>query len=481
MFVENGKNKSVSIKTAIVFVVILLSVAIVAGAVANAEKQEAKPASSTVMILGIGQEYNYPVDDNKKVPKFKSMNKNIVSVDKKGKFVAVARGSTTVKVGKNEISVQVENAPTGVSFALSEFAIGAGESYKPEINVEGSNMNTGFQFESSDANVLSVSSDGTLTGIATGSAKLSVKTYNGLSAACSVAVQNAPDSISYSNENANAFVGSKSKLQPDLPSGTAAMNIKYTSDNEAVAKAEGSEIVAVASGTANITATTFNGKTATCKITVVEAPYYIRTNLDPNKPMVALSFDDGPNKSTTSIVLDTLEKYNGSATFFIVGSRLQYQGNKECAERMVKLGCQLGNHTYDHSHYGNDVTADDIQNGINAIKEATGCEPTAFRPTGGYISDTIKQNANAPIFIWSLDTNDWRHKKDSGKTYDAVMDNVSDGDIILMHDIYESTAEAVSNFVPQLVEQGYQIVNIAELAYYKNASLENGQIYYSFK
>lgn len=61
------------------------------------------------------------------------------------------------------------------------------------------------------------------------------------------------------------------------------------------------------------------------------------------------------------------------------------------------------------------------------------------------------------------------------------MNNVSDGDIILMHDIYESTAEAVSNFVPKLVEEGYQIVNIAELAYYKNASFENGQIYYSFK
>ena len=197
--------------------------------------------------------------------------------------------------------------------------------------------------------------------------------------------------------------------------------------------------------------------------------------------MVALSFDDGPNKATTSIVLDTLEQYNGSATFFIVGNRLQHQGNKECAERMVKLGCQLGNHTYDHSHYGNDVTADDIKNGINAIKEATGYEPTAFRPTGGYISDTIKQNANAPICIWSLDTNDWRHKKDANKTYDAVMNNVSDGDIVLMHDIYESTAEAVSNFVPKLVEEGYQIVNIAELAYYKNASFENGQIYYSFK
>ena len=202
-------------------------------------------------------------------------------------------------------------------------------------------INTGFLFESSDANILSVGADGTVTGNALGTAKLTVKTYNGLSSACSVAVQNAPESVSFPQENTNVFAGEKLKLAPVLPSGSASANITYASDNDAVAKAQGNEIVAVADGTANITATTFNGKTATCQITVVEAPYYIRTNLDPNKPMVALSFDDGPNKATTSIVLDTLEQYNGSATFFIVGNRLQHQGNKECAERMVKLGASL--------------------------------------------------------------------------------------------------------------------------------------------
>lgn len=479
MFVE--KKKSVSIKTAIVFVAILLSVAIVAAAVANSKKQENIPAVASTMILGIGQEYDYPVGDNKKAPKFKSLNNDVVTVDKNGKFVAVAKGNAKVKVGKNEITVQVEDAPTGIAFARSEFLLGSGETYKLPLSVDGSDINTGFLFESSDANILSVGADGTVTGNALGTAKLTVKTYNGLSSACSVAVQNAPESISFPQENTNVFAGEKLKLAPVLPSGSASANITYASDNDAVAKAQGNEIVAVANGTANITATTFNGKSATCQITVVEAPYYIRTNLDPNKPMVALSFDDGPNKSTTTMILDALEQNHASATFFMVGNRLQYEGNKECAQRMVKLGCQLGNHTYDHSHYGNDVTAEDISGGIEAIKNATGYEPTAFRPTGGYISDTIKQNSNAPICIWSLDTNDWRHKKDSNKTYDAVMNHVSDGDIILMHDIYESTAEAVTRFVPELVAQGYQVVNIAELAYYKNASFENGQIYYSFR
>lgn len=288
MFVE--KKKSVSIKTAIVFVAILLSVAIVAAAVANSKNQENVPAVASTMILGIGQEYDYPVGDNKKAPKFKSLNNDVVTVDKNGKFVAVAKGNAKVKIGKNEITVQVEDAPTGIAFARSEFSLGSGETYKPPLSVDGSDINTGFLFESSDANILSVGADGTVTGNALGTAKLTVKTYNGLSSACSVAVQNAPESVSFPQENTNVFAGEKLKLAPVLPSGSASANITYASDNDAVAKAQGNEIVAVADGTANITATTFNGKTATCQITVVEAPYYIRTNLDPNKPMVALSF-----------------------------------------------------------------------------------------------------------------------------------------------------------------------------------------------
>lgn len=146
---------------------------------------------------------------------------------------------------------------------------------------------------------------------------------------------------------------------------------------------------------------------------------------------------------------------------------------------MVSLGCQLGNHTYDHSHYGKDVTPADITNGINAIKNATGYAPSVFRPTGGYLSDTIKNNAAAPICLWSVDTNDWKYK-DAARIGKYVLDHAQDGDIILMHDIYKTSAEAAQNFVPELVKRGFQIVNIAELAYYKDAEMQNGHVYSSF-
>lgn len=196
--------------------------------------------------------------------------------------------------------------------------------------------------------------------------------------------------------------------------------------------------------------------------------------------MIALSFDDGSNSPSTNSILDTLEQNNASATFFMVGSRLKSEGNAECAKRMIKLGCQIGNHTYRHKKYGKDVTVDEITDCSEIIKSVTGYYPTAFRPTGGFMSDLIKQNCGAPICLWSVDTNDWKYR-DETKLYDYVIYAAGDGDIILMHDIYSTSAKAVEWFVPELEKRGYQLVNIAELAYYKGSELKNGQTYHSFK
>ena len=125
------------------------------------------------------------------------------------------------------------------------------------------------------------------------------------------------------------------------------------------------------------------------------------------------------------------------------------------------------------------MTEKDITDGINAIKNATGYQPTAFRPTGGYLSDIIKSNAGAPICLWSIDTNDWKYK-DAQKLYDYVIYAAGDGDVVLMHDIYETSAQAVEKFVPELINRGYQIVNIAEMAYYKDVQMQNGKVYSSF-
>ncbi len=188
------------------------------------------------------------------------------------------------------------------------------------------------------------------------------------------------------------------------------------------------------------------------------------SDIDPKKPMIALTFDDGPgyNKASDKI-LDVLEKYNARATFFMVGTNAKTHSDN--LKRKIKLGCELGNHTYNHDHYGKNVTASDIKKASQAIYDTCGQYPTAFRSTGGNTTNTIRQECKKekmPLYYWSLDTQDWK-SRNAGKVYNAVMKNVEDGDIILMHDIYMSTADAVEKMVPQLIKKGYQLVTVTEL------------------
>ena len=475
---NSGKKRVVSNRMAVIFIALLVVISVFAVVINQNIRKNTIYVNGNAMIMGVGQEYDYPSEDNTLLH-FKSYDENVVKVNREGKFTAVSKGSALVKVGANELTVYVEDAPSSLAFSQSEFSIGDGEKYVPKLEIENSGCNVGFEYSSSDNSILSVDSFGEICGVSTGTVKLSVKSYNGLTASCSVTVADAPEEIEYPYSDKTVYLGTTCSLSPYVSGDGVSKTIKITSDNDEIVKTDGKTLIPVAEGKATVTAETYNGKTASCTVNVVNAPYYIRTNLDPSKPMVALSFDDGPHKPYTMAILDVLEDYNASATFFIVGSRLYFNGNDSCAKRMTEIGCQLGNHTYTHEHYGHDVTVDDITKCEDALKDVTGYPPTAYRPTGGYMSDVIKENCNAPIFLWSVDTNDWSYRN-ADALYDFVMYDAEDGDIILMHDIYSTSATAVEKFVPALVDKGFQIVNIAELAYYKGAQPQNGEIYESF-
>ena len=473
------ENRSSLNKAAIAFVVLSVIISIFALKYSSNSQPANANADDSRIVLGLNQVYTFPLDEGES-KSFKSYDTKVVKVDHNGKITAVAKGNAVIKAGSKRYKITVDEEPTAISFSDEYFSLGTGEVANLSLNVEGSGCNVGYTYECSESGIADIDSNGSVEGVAAGTATVTVTSYNGLTATCSLKVGFAPEAVQFDSDSIKLYLGKSETVAPKVMYGISRY-LKLTSDNEAVIKADGRQFVAVAEGTANITAETYNGLTATCAVTVYDFPFYIRPDLDPNKPMIALSFDDGPNAETTNQILDALEQNGGSATFFMVGQRLGYSGNEKCAQRMVQLGCQLGNHTYYHDHYGEDVTADDIRWGIDAIKEATGYEPTAFRPTGGYISDTIKENANAPIFIWSVDTNDWKKKyRDATLLYNYVLYAAGDGDILLMHDIYSTTAQAVEWFVPELVNRGYQIVNIAELAYYKGVTLENGEVYYSF-
>ena len=187
--------------------------------------------------------------------------------------------------------------------------------------------------------------------------------------------------------------------------------------------------------------------------------------IDLDKPIVALSFDDGPsfNDSTTRI-LNVIEKYGISATFFQIGE--QIPGQEKVLQRQIALGCEIGSHTMTHNLNFKKDNLDDVVAEINESDEliysATGKHIKLVRPPWGAYNDEALQRIDYPLILWSVDTLDWQ-SRDKNAVFAEVKKSTYDGCIILMHDLYSTTADAVELVVPWLLEQGYQIVNVSQL------------------
>ena len=471
------KSKSAYKLMSIVFVLLLILIASAALVINYFMYNPAE--ADTVLNLGVGETYEYPSDGYK--IRFYSYNKDIVTIDKTGMITANAKGTAQIAAGRKRIGVNVFDAPESVDIHEKSFSIGIGEEYTLEPFIPNSELNTGFQYSVSGDEALTIDKNGKIKAVKAGKTTVTISTYNKKTVSCEIRVGNPPQKISLSANTKTLYLGATGKVYINIPADCASKKTTIESSNEKIIKVNSKcELTPVSAGTATIKATTYNGKSATCDITVAEKPYYIRTDLDPKKPMVAFTFDDGPNSPTTNRILKVFETYHSSCTFFIVGERTKSKENADCIKRMIKGGFQLGNHTYDHSHYGSEVTIQDITRCADRLNDLCGFGPTAFRPTGGFMSDIIKKNCGAPIILWNIDTEDWK-LRDGDKVYHRILNEVKDGGIVLLHDIYPSTAYAIEHVIPKLIKNGYQIVNVAELAYYKGKTLENGKVYYSIK
>lgn len=201
--------------------------------------------------------------------------------------------------------------------------------------------------------------------------------------------------------------------------------------------------------------------------------------IDPNRPMVALTFDDGPGPRTDEL-LEVLEKNNARATFFMLGEKAGRYG--DTVKKMADIGCELGNHSYDHTNLTKlDDKGIQAQMGDtnNVLVQAAGQRATVMRPPYGAINDSVKKNVGMPMILWSIDTLDWK-TRNVQSTIDNVMDNVGDGDIILLHDIHTETIDASIKLIPKLIDAGYQLVTVSELAEARGINLENGTKYSQF-
>lgn len=202
------------------------------------------------------------------------------------------------------------------------------------------------------------------------------------------------------------------------------------------------------------------------------------SEIDPEKPIVALTFDDGPGGASTSKILDLLEQYHVSATFFVVGDMINY--HKDNLEREIALGFEIGNHTEKHDLYFKSATAEQIAAAIEpvdkAVVEAGGRSTYLVRPPGGSYSSDKLSEATRPYILWSVDTEDWK-SRDKDMVFERVKADVFDGAIILMHDIHASTAEACELVIPWLVENGYQVVSVSQLFAARGIELVPGNVY----
>ena len=197
------------------------------------------------------------------------------------------------------------------------------------------------------------------------------------------------------------------------------------------------------------------------------------------RPMVALTYDDGPGQYTEKL-LQCLQENNAKATFFMLGENAEKY--PDIVKELKDAGMELGNHTYDHqilTSLSQDQISSEISKANEAIQNGAGVPADTLRPPGGSCNETVQQLANMPIIKWSLDTKDWKTKS-ADKTYQKVMDNVQDGSVVLMHDIHEWSVEASLRMIPELVEKGYKLVTVQELAEAKGITLENGKVYYYF-
>ncbi len=201
--------------------------------------------------------------------------------------------------------------------------------------------------------------------------------------------------------------------------------------------------------------------------------------IDPNKPMVAITYDDGPHQSVTPQLLDIFETYNSKATFFILGSRVT--NHYLIIQRMVDSGHELGNHTYGHIDF-NKLSVEGMMQQLNASNDTLSLLvdshhlPVLVRTPFGNINESQKKAIPYPIIGWSIDTKDWLKISES-RIVDEVLSQVKDGDIILMHDMYQDTVDATEIIVKTLINDGYQLVTVSEMFKAKGITLTNGEVY----
>ena len=196
---------------------------------------------------------------------------------------------------------------------------------------------------------------------------------------------------------------------------------------------------------------------------------------------VALTFDDGPSGKYTRKLLDGLYDRGVQATFLLCGYRMK--DYPDLTRRILEEGHEIGYHGFTHKNMKQMSRRDiakELEDSQALLPE--GCQPVFLRPPGGCCSDAVRQVAevrNLAILGWSVDPRDWAtHDVSSIERF--VLKNVKDGDIVLLHDMSDSSVQAALDIVDVLLEKDYEIVTVSRLVRIRGVKLRPGRVYNSF-
>ena len=195
--------------------------------------------------------------------------------------------------------------------------------------------------------------------------------------------------------------------------------------------------------------------------------------------MVALTFDDGPHSKNTDDILNILSKYNAYATFFMLGSNAEKY--PDVVKRVFDAGNEIGIHTWSHKELtklSSDEIKKEVDNTASKIEKITGKRPTLVRPPYGSINENVKNKIDNPLILWNVDSLDWK-SRDKEKIVPLVLNDVQDGDIILLHDIHSTTVPAVEEILKYLVENDYQVITVSQMLNAKGYDLTKTRVFYS--
>lgn len=210
--------------------------------------------------------------------------------------------------------------------------------------------------------------------------------------------------------------------------------------------------------------------------------------IDPyNDKVVALTFDDGPHPENTDKLLNILADNGAVATFFVLGENAERY--PEVIERIYAGGNEIGTHSYSHADLMKlsleDIMSNEYGKTNDVLEGIIGVRATIDRPPYGSMSDDRAAEIGREQILWSVDPEDW---KDEYKSTSSLMDNifngtnsgvkVSDGAIILSHDIHATTVDAYDTIIKELKAQGYKFVTITQMM--QIAELRGKELGYKF-